>query len=51
MATKANKKIIFSSGFAYGKILKIDASYNFICVRGPLTAQADSKKQKKLRPN
>ena len=36
---KAEKKIVFSSGFAYGELPKIDDSYDFICVRGPLTAK------------
>lgn len=39
--SKAKKKIIFSSGYGeYGKIPKLDSSYDIICVRGPLTAQA-----------
>lgn len=38
--TKANKKIIFSSGFAYGKLPQLDSSYDIICVRGPLSAKA-----------
>lgn len=33
------KKHIFSSGFAYGKIPKIDKSFNILCVRWPLTAK------------
>ncbi len=37
---KANNKVIFSSGFAYGKLPKLDSSYDFICVRGPLSAKA-----------
>ena len=37
---QAKKKIIFSSGFAYGKKPSIDNSFDFICVRGPLTAKA-----------
>jgi succinoglycan biosynthesis protein ExoV len=37
---KAKKKIIFSSGFAYGTKPNIDASYDIVCVRGPLTARA-----------
>lgn len=34
----AKKKIVFSSGFAYGSLPKIDESFDIICVRGPLTA-------------
>ncbi len=37
-ATK--NKIIFSSGFAYGILPKIDNSYDIFCVRGPLTCDA-----------
>ena len=37
---RANKKIIFSSGFAYGELPKLDDSYDIICVRGPLSAKA-----------
>ena len=37
---RANKKIIFSSGFAYGKLPQLDSSYDIICVRGPLSAKA-----------
>lgn len=33
------KKIVFSSGFAYGEPPTIDSSYDFFCVRGPITAQ------------
>lgn len=40
MVKKANKKIIFSSGFAYGKLPQLDSSYDIICVRGPLSAKA-----------
>ena len=40
MVKKARRKIILSSGFAYGSIPEIDASYDIICVRGPLTAKA-----------
>ncbi len=42
---KAQKKIIFSSGIAkgnqkeYGTLPVIDNSYEFLCVRGPLTAE------------
>ncbi|MEM7106954.1 MAG: polysaccharide pyruvyl transferase family protein [Bacteroidota bacterium] len=35
--TNAPKKIVFSSGYAYGKVPKIDESYDIRCVRGPLT--------------
>jgi succinoglycan biosynthesis protein ExoV len=34
----AKKKIVFSSGFAYGTLPKMDESFDIICVRGPLTA-------------
>ncbi|MBK6266521.1 polysaccharide pyruvyl transferase family protein [Marivirga sp. S37H4] len=34
---EAKRKIIFSSGFAYGSIPKIDSSYDIFCVRGPMT--------------
>lgn len=34
----AKKTIVFSSGFAYGTLPKIDESFDIICVRGPLTA-------------
>jgi succinoglycan biosynthesis protein ExoV len=37
---KAKHKIIFSSGFAYGKIPQIDSSYDIVCVRGPLSSEA-----------
>lgn len=40
MVSRANRKIIFSSGFAYGTKPVVDASYDVICVRGPLTAKA-----------
>ncbi|MDQ2658410.1 MAG: polysaccharide pyruvyl transferase family protein [Bacteroidota bacterium] len=36
---RANKKVIFSSGFAYGTLPTIDDSFDFVCVRGPLTAE------------
>ena len=36
----AYKKIIFSSGFAYCELPKLDNSYDIICVRGPLSAKA-----------
>ena len=36
---QAKKKIIFSSGFAYGKLPKLDSTYDIICVRGPRTAE------------
>lgn len=35
---EVKNKIVFSSGFAYGKKPKIDDKYDIICVRGPLTA-------------
>lgn len=34
------KIIVFSSGFAYGKIPLVDEKYDIRCVRGPLTAKA-----------
>jgi succinoglycan biosynthesis protein ExoV len=37
---EAKKKIVFSSGFAYGEIPKIDDSFDIFCVRGPLTCEA-----------
>ena len=37
---EAERKIIFSSGFAYGSKPEIDSRYDVICVRGPLTARA-----------
>ena len=40
MAKEAKKRIIFSSGFAYGTLPKIDDSFDIVCVRGPLTANA-----------
>jgi succinoglycan biosynthesis protein ExoV len=40
MVTEAKKKVFFSSGFAYGQLPTIDETYDFICVRGPNTAQA-----------
>lgn len=46
MVKQAKNKIIFSSGYAYGKLPQIDSSYDIICVRGPLSAKAlniDSK--------
>ena len=39
LAKDVKQKIIFSSGYAYGDIPEIDSSYDFICVRGPLTAK------------
>lgn len=33
-------KIIFSSGYAYGSLPTFDSTYDIVCVRGPLTAQA-----------
>ncbi len=34
------RKVVFSSGFAYGDLPEIDDSYEFHCVRGPLTVEA-----------
>src|SRR6188474_2316826 len=36
---RAKRKVIFSSGFAYGNLPVPDESYDFICVRGPNTAE------------
>lgn len=38
MVRRAKRKVIFSSGFAYGNLPTVDESYDFICVRGPNTA-------------
>lgn len=35
----AKKKVIYSSGFAYGKSPILDDSYDVFCVRGPLTCK------------
>ncbi len=35
----ARKKVIFSSGFAYGSLPEIDDSFDIVCVRGPKTAK------------
>lgn len=45
MMQKAQKKVIFSSGYSpsYAKkygTLKIDSSYDIVCVRGPMTVKA-----------
>lgn len=40
MAQDAKRKIVFSSGFAYGEKPQIDDSYDIVCVRGPKTAEA-----------
>lgn len=37
---KAKKKVVFSSGFAYGTLPQIDSSFDIFCVRGPLTCEA-----------
>lgn len=39
MSPDAKKRIIFSSGFAYGTLPRIDETYDIVCVRGPLTAE------------
>lgn len=39
MVKNAKRKVIFSSGFAYGNLPTPDETYDFICVRGPNTAQ------------
>lgn len=36
---KAKKKIVFSSGFAYGTVPEIDDSFDIFCVRGKFTCQ------------
>ncbi|WP_417886318.1 polysaccharide pyruvyl transferase family protein [Zunongwangia sp.] len=36
---EAKKKIVFSTGYAYGKPPILDSSYDIQCVRGPLTAK------------
>ncbi|WBL26388.1 polysaccharide pyruvyl transferase family protein [Zunongwangia sp. HGR-M22] len=36
---KAQKKAVFSTGFAYGEVPKIDSTYDVFCVRGPITAK------------
>ena len=36
---KDKKKIIFGSGYGYGKLPVIDETYNFLAVRGPKTAE------------
>ena len=46
MVRNAKNKIIFSSGFAYGELPKLDSSYDVICVRGPLSAKALSLDEK-----
>jgi len=33
------KKIVFSSGYGYGVLPRVDSLWKFVCVRGPLTAQ------------
>lgn len=38
MSPEAKRRIIFSSGFAYGTLPQIDDTYDIVCVRGPLTA-------------
>ena len=45
-AHSSTRKIVFSSGFAYGTKPTVDASFDIICVRGPLTAKALSLDQK-----
>ncbi len=40
MTKESKKRIIFSSGFAYGTLPKIDSVFDIVCVRGPLTAEA-----------
>ncbi|MBL7856248.1 MAG: hypothetical protein JNM57_01060 [Cyclobacteriaceae bacterium] len=40
MVSKAKRKVVFSSGFAYGTKPQVDESYDIYCVRGPLTAQS-----------
>jgi succinoglycan biosynthesis protein ExoV len=38
MVHAAKRKVIFSSGFAYGSLPELDHTYDVICVRGPRTA-------------
>ena len=40
MSPHAKRRIIFSSGFAYGTLPQIDNTFEIACVRGPLTARA-----------
>ena len=40
MHPDAKTRIIFSSGFAYGKLPENNTAFDIICVRGPLTAEA-----------
>jgi succinoglycan biosynthesis protein ExoV len=35
----ANKRVVFGSGYGYGKVPAIDHNWKFYCVRGPLTAR------------
>lgn len=35
----AKQKIVFSTGYSYGRVPVIDASYDIACLRGPLTAE------------
>lgn len=37
---ECKKIFVFSSGYGYGAIPEIDQRYDFICIRGPLTAKA-----------
>jgi hypothetical protein len=37
---KAPRTIVFGSGFGYGSLPAIDATWTFLCVRGPKTAEA-----------
>ncbi len=39
MNVAAKRRIIFSSGFAYGTLPHIDETFDIVCVRGPLTAK------------
>lgn len=37
---ECRKIFVFSSGYGYGSMPEIDQRYDFICIRGPLTAKA-----------
>lgn len=36
---QAKRKVVFSSGFAYGELPEPDNTFDFVCVRGPATAK------------
>lgn len=37
---KAQKTVVFGSGFGYGSLPAVDSTWTFLCVRGPKTAEA-----------